>query len=344
MDTCPKCSCLVNDNVCVMCGYKLKNISVNANYKTSSVFDIFDFIDNKASFENKNKDYKASKSLNSKKNTTQVKHENKDYDRKIYEQKKYEKSYKSSDLNKNITKETIDTVKVNKKDNRKDIPKKLVKSVFKILILRSFFPNKDLGFIIILLFIIALEIKGNLKYERKKLLRTNYLNIRNGFSNSYIDSVSKAISNKLFDIKQYKDCENIFIYLSTEKEINTYYIINQAKKDNKNIYCPVLTNKKQEMVFKKYSTNLIKNKFNILEPLYEKEKISDNKTLIIVPALIYNKDKYRIGYGGGYYDYFLKNNTYLASVGICFEKFISPFNQSFYDEKVDIVITEKNIY
>ena len=178
----------------------------------------------------------------------------------------------------------------------------------------------------------------------KNSIRNKYLKIRNNFSNDYIDNVSKIICEKLITLDDYKNCENIFIYLSLEKEINTKFIIESALKDKKNVYCPVLTNIKGKMTFKKYDNNLIKNKFGILEPIYNKEKISDKNTLIIVPALIYNKDKFRIGYGGGYYDYFLKNNIYLLSIGICFDKFILPFNQSTYDEKVDIVITEKNIY
>ncbi|WP_250277965.1 5-formyltetrahydrofolate cyclo-ligase [[Clostridium] colinum] len=180
--------------------------------------------------------------------------------------------------------------------------------------------------------------------NQKQFLRNSYMNIRSNFPNTYINSISQAISNNFFNLSIYKQAKNIFIYLSLEKEINTQYIINQAKKDNKNIYCPVITSK-NTMIFKKYNEkNLIKNKFNILEPLYEKEKISDNTTIIIVPTIIYNKNKYRIGYGGGYYDYFLKNNICLASVGICFESFICDFNPDYYDEKVDIIITEKNVY
>lgn len=181
--------------------------------------------------------------------------------------------------------------------------------------------------------------------EQKQKIRTKYLNLRNNFSNEYINNISKTISNKLFSLSEYKESKNIFIYLSLEKELNTKYIIERAIKDNKNIYCPVLTNKKREMIFKKYNkNNLIKNKFNILEPINEVEKISDNKTIIIVPAIVYNKNKYRIGYGGGYYDTFLKNNIYLSSIGICFDNFIIDFTEDNYDKNVDIILTEKNIY
>lgn len=180
---------------------------------------------------------------------------------------------------------------------------------------------------------------------QKQKIRTNYLNLRNSFCDEYINNISKIISNKLFNLPEYKESENIFIYLSLKKELNTKFIIEQALKDNKNIYCPVLTNKKREMVFKQYNRqNLVKNKFNILEPINEKQKISNNKTIIIVPAIVYNKDKYRIGYGGGYYDIFLKNNIYLSAIGICFHNFIIDFTEDKYDKNVDIIITEKNIY
>lgn len=177
-------------------------------------------------------------------------------------------------------------------------------------------------------------------------IRNKFLDIRNNFSNDYINEISKEISNKIFNMEQYKNAKNIFIYLSFGKELNTSYIINKAIEDNKSIYCPVLTGKKREMIFKKYTDEkcLVKNKFGILEPLYEPEKVSDEQTLIIVPALSFNKSKYRIGYGGGYYDTFLKNNIYMCSICICFEQFLSDFNEDIYDEKLNIVVTEKNIY
>ena len=182
--------------------------------------------------------------------------------------------------------------------------------------------------------------------QTKIKIRNKYINLRNNFSKEYINSVSKSISNKLFNLKKYKNSKNIFIYLSLDKELNTSYIINRAKQDNKNIYCPVLTNKKREMVFRKYvnDNSLIKNKYGILEPLNEIEKISDEQTIIIVPAIVYNKNKYRIGYGGGYYDKYLKENIYLCSVGICFDNFVIDFKEDNYDKNVNIVITEKNIY
>lgn len=179
----------------------------------------------------------------------------------------------------------------------------------------------------------------------KKYIRNKYLKIRNNFSKKYIDNVSQKISKNLFSLPIYDQAQNIFVYISTENEINTNFIINQSLKHNKNVYCPVLTNKKHEMIFKQYNkNNLIKNKYNILEPIYEKQKISDSKTLVVVPALVFNKNKYRIGYGGGYYDNFLKNNEYMSSVALCFSSFAQDFKPDVFDVAVHTIITEKYIY
>lgn len=179
----------------------------------------------------------------------------------------------------------------------------------------------------------------------KNYIRNKYLNIRNTFSANYIDDISQKISKNLFSLPIYKQAENIFVYIQTKNEINTNFIISQSLKDNKNVYCPVLTGNKHELIFKQYNkNNLVKNKFNILEPLYEKQKISDNKTLIVAPALVFNKNKYRIGYGGGYYDNFLKNNEYMASVALCFSSFTENFEPDVFDVAVHTIITEKYIY
>ena len=72
--------------------------------------------------------------------------------------------------------------------------------------------------------------------EQTKIeIRGKYINIRNNFSKKYINNISKSISNKLFNLKEYKDSKNIFIYLSLDDEINTSYIINKAKQEGRRV-------------------------------------------------------------------------------------------------------------
>ena len=88
------------------------------------------------------------------------------------------------------------------------------------------------------------------------------------------------------------------------------------------------------------------NKFGILEPAKSQAKVPD---VMLVPMLAFDKKKYRLGYGRGFYDRYL--NKYLkkfkniVTVGVAFSfqrHHKLPINQN--DVKLDFIITEKGIY
>lgn len=181
----------------------------------------------------------------------------------------------------------------------------------------------------------------------KKKQRKKYIDIRNLLNKDYIDKASINIAKNIANTKEYKNSKNIFVFISKENEINTKYIIEKSINDKKDIYAPVVLEKKREMEFRKFEkySKLKKSKFNILEPINAKPFLSDNNTLIIVPALVYDKRGYRLGYGGGYYDYFLQNNKCLCSIGVILHMFLlDEIAIEKYDEKVDIIVTEKEVY
>ena len=87
------------------------------------------------------------------------------------------------------------------------------------------------------------------------------------------------------------------------------------------------------------------NKFGMLEPSRTKAKIPD---IMLVPILAFDKNKYRLGYGKGYYDRYL--NRYLKfknilTVGVAFSfqrHHKLPINKK--DVKLNYIITEKGVY
>ena len=67
--------------------------------------------------------------------------------------------------------------------------------------------------------------------------------------------------------------------------------------------------------------------------------------LMIIPGVCFDREKNRLGFGKGYYDRYLNNNV--KKMAICFEKQVLdkellPVDR--YDKKMDIIITDKNIY
>ena len=83
-----------------------------------------------------------------------------------------------------------------------------------------------------------------------------------------------------------------------------------------------------------------------LNLLRTEAKIPD---IIIVPLLAFDKDKFRLGYGKGYYDRYLnkyiKQYKDIMTVGVAFsfQKHNKlPINKN--DVKMDFILTEKGIY
>ena len=93
------------------------------------------------------------------------------------------------------------------------------------------------------------------------------------------------------------------------------------------------------------SKNLLTvNKFGIPEPLKTKKVYPD---IIFVPLVAFDKNLYRIGYGGGYYDRYIDKISKIKKIlkiGIahsCQKINKVPLNK--YDRKLDIIFTERYI-
>lgn len=87
--------------------------------------------------------------------------------------------------------------------------------------------------------------------------------------------------------------------------------------------------------------------FSILEPDINTCKFCDinelTNFLCIVPALAFDLNGYRVGYGKGYYDRFLKKYK-CKTVGFCYEMdLVKSINKNQYDLPVDLILTEKRI-
>jgi 5-formyltetrahydrofolate cyclo-ligase len=94
---------------------------------------------------------------------------------------------------------------------------------------------------------------------------------------------------------------------------------------------------KDVMHFYKYDdqTAFIKSKFGVMEP--EGHITYDNQIdYLIAPALAISKDKYRVGYGKGYYDQFLIRSRPKRVVGVIFDfQEVEYIETNPFDQKLD---------
>ena len=182
--------------------------------------------------------------------------------------------------------------------------------------------------------------------QYKTQLRQKYLSLRKkkyyGIDKKFFLPLLKLIRSKIK-----KRFIKIALYYPSNFELNVLKLLEFNNILANDILLPVV-DKNNLMNFFSWRKNdvLFVNQYGIPEPSKSKVKIPD---VILVPILAFDKNKYRLGYGKGFYDRYL--NKYLKrfkkilTVGVAFSfqrHHKLPRNQN--DVKLDLIITEKGIY
>lgn len=159
----------------------------------------------------------------------------------------------------------------------------------------------------------------------------------------------KKIKNRLLNSTYWIESNVIAITIPRKIELNTMPIIEEAWKQGKQVVIPKCY-PNQDHLMKFFLFTNINELENVYLDLYEPKEISNRLVekesidLIIVPGLLFDKNGYRIGYGGGYYDRYLKGYTN-KKISIALEdQIVNYIPYDSFDIPVDAIITEKTIY
>jgi len=139
----------------------------------------------------------------------------------------------------------------------------------------------------------------------------------------------------------------IALYYPSNFELNVLKLFEINTFLNYDTLLPVI-DKNNIMNFFSWKKNntLTVNNYGILEPYKSKTRVPD---VMLIPLLAYDRKKFRLGYGKGFYDRYLykylKQNKKILTVGVAFsfQKYHKlPVNKN--DVKLDFILTEKGIY
>lgn len=151
-----------------------------------------------------------------------------------------------------------------------------------------------------------------------------------------IETLSKIIRAKIQKHDAYKLSKNIMLYYPLKYELNLLSLM--ADCDEKNFYFPKVEGEKL-LVCPKCDEFLLSS-LKINEPC--SNPVSPGVLdLIIVPALAVDCENYRLGYGGGFYDRFLKTAPRAKTLTpICSEFILKSIPHDNFDVKIDFIVSE----
>lgn len=182
----------------------------------------------------------------------------------------------------------------------------------------------------------------------KNQLRTLFKCKRNKLSEKQINFLSNEISLNFkalnFDVFDKKICS--FLPIKQSKEVNTYFLLESLINEKAKILL-TKTNFQSKRIIPHLVHNIFQTKTNSLgipEPIEDREIDVREIELIIIPLLGFDKYGHRVGYGGGFYDLFLKN-TQAKKIGVSlFDIIIEIDDLESHDIPLDYCITPFNIY
>ena len=137
------------------------------------------------------------------------------------------------------------------------------------------------------------------------------------------------------------------VYLNFRSEVLTDELIENLFKQGKKVVVPISIKGTRTLLLSEInslSDDLELDFYNIRVPKKEsiKEVSPADIDFVITPGVAFSKDKYRMGYGGGYYDTFIeKLRADALTCALAFDvQIFDKIPKEEHDKQMDYVITE----
>lgn len=180
--------------------------------------------------------------------------------------------------------------------------------------------------------------------ETKEDIRT-FMNLeRSKLTEDTIQCYSDKITKHVIEHQLFQNAQSIYCYINCKREVITTGIINAAWAMNKRVAVPKVEGTNMNFYYIQDFTDLSLGYFRILEPTTTQEAEDDN-ALLIMPLLAFDTQCNRLGYGGGFYDRYLKEHPQYDTIAIAYELQRVPcIPTEGHDLKPKMIITEGRRY
>lgn len=183
-----------------------------------------------------------------------------------------------------------------------------------------------------------------LKEEARKV----FLKKRRQLTASELSDLSQQINEKFQSLlPDQVSAVHIYLPIRSKNEVDTWPIIHELWEKERIVAVPVMDPDQHKLISYELtkSNELLENQWNVPEPV-EKHRFDDSAIdMVVLPLLAFDKQGYRVGYGKGYYDRFLKKlRDDVLKVGLSYFPPIDQIsNIDPWDVPMDYCVTPSDI-
>ncbi len=179
----------------------------------------------------------------------------------------------------------------------------------------------------------------------KQELRAEMLKARSAMDPVAAAKAGASIARRVQELPAFQQSRYLLAYVDVRNEVGTGTLIRAALDSGKKVAVPVTDQVRRRLIpaeITTYPEGLEPGAFGVLEPLHFEEIAYTALDCILVPGVAFDHQGHRLGFGGGYYDRFLRRvGRRAVRIGLAYDFQVRPtVYPDPHDEAVDYVVTE----
>ncbi len=181
--------------------------------------------------------------------------------------------------------------------------------------------------------------------EEKVKLRKEARRRRDLLPETYRVQASAQILRKLCCLPEYPAARRIFLFSGFGSEPQTAAWAERFRADGKHTCYPkVVSDGNMKFYEVSSESELVPGAYGILEPGEGlTEAVPEPGDWVLTPGVLFDIRGYRIGYGGGYYDRYMKKCPWAVYIGVAYQtQCVESLPEEAYDLPVSQVVTDGN--
>ncbi len=160
--------------------------------------------------------------------------------------------------------------------------------------------------------------------ETKEVIRKRMLSLRESIPREQRDKANARLKELLLESQEFSEAQQLLLYISVGSEADTRQLLAACKESKKDVFCPRILAKGKMEFFRIIGIEDLKvTQFHLLEPIggepYSEAAVPE-RTLMVMPGVAFDRNKNRLGYGGGYYDRYLGGMPWLKTIMLAYEE------------------------
>jgi len=181
--------------------------------------------------------------------------------------------------------------------------------------------------------------------RKKEELRARMLRVRASIPAPERERRSEGAARLLLALAEAAAPRRILAFLSFGSEVSTAPILAGFRARGTSIAVPVLEDGRMESVDLPQNARLTASSYGAMEPAERAGVAPGDIDLVVAPGLAFDRSGRRLGYGGGYFDAYLRRVRGDCFVtGLCFaEQIVDRVPVGAQDVSVRIVVTDREV-